>query len=546
MMIQETTADTFTTLDDYKQFISRRKWYIIIPLLISIAIAVACAYLLPPVYQSSSTILIESQQVPQDLVRTTVTGYAEERIKAITAQILSRQVLLKIIHDFNLYPEQRDKLTTEEIIDKMRNDISIEMISAEIPDRRSGRAVTVNVAFTVSYEGTDPKKVMDVANRLTSLFLEHNLKLREDLAKTTTDFLAEQAEEYRARTKELEAKIAKFKQKHLTELPELMGLNLQTERQIRQKIDDIDSQIRQVKDRIVYLQGQLATVSPELTISGPEGQVITDPVQKLKLLKSKEISMEANLSPKHPDLIKIRQEIAALEKEVGSTEDRDELQKLLTLKQSELKKKSAQLRDRHPDIIKLKKEISELKKKLASASPATPHTSYMNKPDNPAYINLQTQIKAAKIELDSLEQRKKELTQKWEDYINRLEKMPEVEKEYKDLTRDYETAQLEYKKIMAKLMEARQGQTLEQHQASEKFTVIDPPQLPEKPVKPNRLAIILIGIVLGIGLGIGTAAIVEMADTTIRTPGDVKRITGQSPLVSIMDVTDVQRGKRSK
>ena len=115
--------------------------------------------------------------------------------------------------------------------------------------------------------------------------------------------------------------------------------------------------------------------------------------------------------------------------------------------------------------------------------------------------------------------------------------MPEVERQYRDLSRDYETAQFEYKKITAKL---------EQHQASEKFTVIDPPQLPEKPVKPNRLAIVLIGIVLGIGLGIGTAAIVEMADTTIRTPGDIKRITGKSPLVAIMNVSDIKKGKGTK
>jgi uncharacterized protein involved in exopolysaccharide biosynthesis len=325
-----------------------------------------------------------------------------------------------------------------------------------------------------------------------------------------------------------------------------MGLNLQTERQLRQQIDDVDSQIRQLKDRIIYLEGQLATVSPDLTVTGPQGQIISDPVQKLKMLKSQEISMEASLSPKHPDLIKLRQEIANLEKEVGGTESRQVLQQLLRQKQDELKKKSAQLRDKHPDIIKLKKEIDELQKQIARPPASSKRKSFAGTPDNPAYINLQTQIKSARIEMAGLEQRKKELTQKWEDYIHRLEKMPEVERQYRDLSRDYDTAQLEYKKIMAKLMEARQGQTLEQHQASEKFTVIDPPQLPEKPVKPNRLAIVLIGLVLGIGLGIGTAALVEMADTTIRTPRDIKRITGKSPLVSIMNVSDVQKGKGTK
>ncbi len=543
-MRQEQNQEAFTTLEDYKQFLHRRKWHILVPLAICLGIAISLAYMLPPVYKSSATILIESQQVPQDLVRTTVTGYAEERIKAISAQILSRQVLLKIIKDFDLYSDERKKLTTEEILDKMRDDISVEMISAEVPDRRSGRAVTVNVAFTISYEGTNPRKVMQVTNRLTSLFLEHNLKMREDLAKTATTFLEEQAKLYRNRTKELEAKIAAFKQKHIKELPELMGLNLQTERQLRQQIDDMDSQIRQAKNRLVYLQGQLATVSPDLTINGPNGQVITDPVQKLKMLRSQEISMEANLSPRHPDLIKLRQEIASLEKEVGSSNNRQELVELLKFKQEELKKKLVDLKEKHPDIVKLKEEIAELKKKIAStpASSAS-HSTYAGEPDNPAYINLQTQIKAAQIELAALQERKKDLTKKWEEYLKRLEKMPEVERQYKELSRDYDTAQLEYKQIMAKLMEAKQGQTLEQRQASEKFTVIDPPQLPEKPVKPNRLAIILIGFVLGLGLGIGIAAIVEMADTTIRTPSDLRRITGHSPLVSILNAGEV-KGKK--
>ena len=536
--------EAFTSLYDYKRFLSRRKWYIILPLAMVIGVSVALACLLPPVYRSTSTILIEAQQVPQDLIRTTVTGYAEERIKTITAQIFSRRVLMKIIKDFNLYADKRDEVPVEEIIDMMRNDIAVEMVSAEVPDRRGGRAVTVNVAFTVSYEGKDPQKVMDVTNRLTSLFLEHNLQLRKNLARTTTDFLQEQADQYRSITKKSEEKIAAFKQQHLTEMPELMGLNLQTERQIREKMADVDLQIRTLKDRIVYLDGQLATVSPDIPVRGSDGQV-ADPSARLRMLRSQQISMSASLSSRHPDMVKLRREIENLEKKVGHSENIIQLREMLRQRQEELKNKSAQLKPAHPDMVRLRREIDELKDKIARSARSDHDNLYRNEPTNPAYINLQTQIKAAGIELAGLKAQKKELAAKWEDYVSRLEKMPQVEKEYRDLTRDYEAARQQYSATMAKLMEARQGQSLEQHQAGEKFTVIDPPQLPERPIKPNRLAIVLIGVVLGTGVGIGAAALAEISDSTICIPADVKRITGTSPLVSIVDVSsELKKGKK--
>ncbi len=540
-----TTQSGLTTIEDYKDFLRRRKWQIIIPWILVTLIAGGIAYVLPPVYRSTSTILIESQQVPQDLIRTTVTGYAEERIKAITAQILSRQVLLKIVKDFDLYPKKRSNAPVEDILDQMKKDISIEMISAEVPDRRGGRPVTVNVAFTVSYEGHDPQKVMAVTNRLTSLFLEHNLQMREGLAKTTTKFLKQQLDQYREITRKLEEKIAKFKEAHIKELPELMNINFETERQLRHQIDSLDDQIRTLKDRIVYLEGQLATVSPDINTVDANGKIIADPAQRLKFLKNQLVTMEANLSPKHPDVIKLKREIAELEKQTGDTAQKTELEKLLKAKREKLRQLSSTLKPRHPDIIKLKKEIKTLEEQLAKARQKTSPT-LDSAPTNPAYINLETQIKAAQIDLEGLKRKKRQLEAKWQDYVKRLEMMPSVEKQYRDLTRDYDAAQQQYRETMAKLMEAQQGQSLEQHQAGEKFTVIDPPELPERPIKPNRPAIVLIGFILGMGLGVGIAATAEMADSTIRTAKDVKRITGKPVLASIADVAKIKkiRGKK--
>ena len=539
------------TLQDYMVFLRRRKWYIALPWLAILCIASVVAFILPPIYQSKATILIESQQVPEDLVRTTVTGYAEERIKTITEQILSRQTLEQIIKDFRLYPDLQDNDPVEDILSKMRKDVSVEMVSAMVPSRRSERQIMVNVAFTVSYEGGDPEKVAQVANRLTSLFLEYNLRLRENLARTTTNILEQQLEDYRDTTRLLEEKIARFKEVHLTELPELMRLNLEIERQIRQQIEGAEAKMLALEDRKVYLEGQLATISPNVLFRGDQ---VWEPRDRLKLLRSQAISLEASLSPKHPDVIKIRREIEELEKKVSVDNERRNLEEMLNDKEVRLEDLRNHTTDKHPDVVRLKQEISDIKIALADsqADEAGSADSAFTGTTNPAYINIQTQIKRTEIELESLQTQRTELDVKWHQYVKRLEKMPQVEQEYQDLVRDYSAAQKKYNETSAKLMEARQAEGLEESQVGEKFTVVDPPQVPERPIKPNRMAVVLIGFILGLGAGVGLGAIREFTDTSIRTVRDVKRITGAPVMAAIPDVQEqsktqskMKRGKGS-
>ncbi|PXF57308.1 MAG: lipopolysaccharide biosynthesis protein [Deltaproteobacteria bacterium] len=531
------------SLKEYTDLLLRRKWQIFIPWLVVFGAITAIAFLLPSVYRSTATILIESQQVPQDLIRTTVTGFAEERIKSITQQIFSRKILINIIEDFDLYSEKRGKDPMEEILEDMRDDIFVEMVSAEVPDRRGGRPVTVNVAFTVSYEGRDPQKVMQVTNRLASLFLEHNLRMREGLAETTTELLEQQLEQYRGLTNDLEKRIARFKEAHITELPELLNLNLETERQLRRQIEGVDEQERSLKDRKIYLEGQLANVSPDPPLLNVSGQYIMDPKERLRALKSQAITLAATLSPKHPDVTKVRKEIAELEKEIGVLDKRLEMKDALHLKEQELKELKTGATDKHPDILKLKKEIEKLKENVKDYEDMGKKGFDLAQaqPTNPAYISLQTQVKVAEMDLKGLKDKRQQLEERWQDYVKRLENMPQVELEYRELVRDHDGAQRKYAETTAKLMEARQGQSLEQLQAGEKFTIIDPPQLPEIPVKPKRIAISLIGFILGIAAGVGVGAVMEFADSTIRSPKDIRRITGHPVLASIPDVGEVQK-----
>ncbi len=196
---------------DLKGLIRRRKKSFVLSFLSVIFMAVLIAFVLPPIYLSQSTILIEDQQIPREYVQTTITGFVEERLQVITQQIMSRSRLMEIINRFNLYQEMRDRYTTEEIIGKMRDDIHLETISAEVMDRRTGRPTAATIAFTLSYEGKNPSTVQKVSNVLASFYLEQNLKSREQRASNTTIFLQQESDALKGQIDAIENKISEFK-----------------------------------------------------------------------------------------------------------------------------------------------------------------------------------------------------------------------------------------------------------------------------------------------------------------------------------------------
>ena len=155
------------TIQDLTAILRRRKGALILPALIVFVIAAIVAFVLPSIYRSTATILIEEQEIPKEYVMSMVSSYAEQRIQSSTQRIMSSARLIEIINRFNLYADLRNRWTVEEIIAKMRKDIKCETISADVVDRRTGRPATI--AFAVSYEGKDPGVVLQVANVLSSL-----------------------------------------------------------------------------------------------------------------------------------------------------------------------------------------------------------------------------------------------------------------------------------------------------------------------------------------------------------------------------------------
>ncbi len=533
----------------YWDVVKRRKFQIFIPALAVFSLAVIIAFILPPVYKSSGTILIESQEIPQDFVQSTVTGFVEERLKMITQIVLSRARLQEIIDRFGLYENLKGRSTKEAIIKKMREDIRMETIQAEVLDPQSGRPGSATVAFTLSYEGKDPAKVAKVANVVASLYLEENLKNREERTRGIFDFLETQLAELGSELLHTETQIAAFKNKHLSELPELMQLNLQTMERFDREIDAKMELIKTLTNRKIYLEGQLATIEPMMYSVSPGGKRIMSPKEELRALQSQYMSLSATLSENHPDIISVKKRVEAMEGEVATRDHLRDRYRELQGKEAELALTSKRVSSKHPDVIRLKKEVARLKADVAALSEKQTVLKFEEeKPENPSYISLQTQIVSAQMEIDNAHKELKLLKVKYDDYRKRVERSPQVEQQYRVLKRDYANAQAKYQETMNRLLAAREARGLEESRMAEKFTLVDPPLMPEKPYKPNRLAILLIGLVLAAGSGVGFGSIAEYMDQSVRQTRELAKIAGHPVLAAIpyWETSWDRAGKRRK
>lgn len=518
----------------YWDVVKRRKFQIFIPALVVFSLAAIIAFILPPVYKSSCTILIEAQEIPADFVRSTVTGYVEERLQMITQLVLTRTRLQEIIDRFGLYEDLKGRSTTEAIIKKMREDIQMETIQAEVLDPQSGRPGSATVAFTLSCEGKDPAKVAQVTNVVASLYLEENLKTREERARGTFDFLETQLAELRSELLHTEAQIAEFKNKHLSELPELMQLNLQTMERFDREVDAKRELIKTLTNRKIYLEGQLATIEPMMYSVSLGGKRIMTPKEELRALQSQHVSLSATLSENHPDVISAKKRLDAMQAEVATRDNLRDRYRELQDKKSELALTSKRVSPRHPDVIRLKKEVAWLKADVTALSEKQAVLKAEDeKPENPAYINLQTQIASSQMEIDNAHKELKLLKLKYDDYQKRVESSPQVEQQYRVFQRDYVNAQAKYQETINRLLVAREARELEKNRMAEKFTMVEPPIIPEKPYKPNRPAILLIGLVLAAGAGVGLGSIAEYMDQSVRYPRELAKIAGHPVLAAI-------------
>ena len=481
-----TTEKPFN-IQEYLDLGLRRKWYIIIPLVLGILGSFGVYKYLPKVYKATTLILVQPQSVPESYVRPTTTDSVANRLNTISQEILSRTRLEKVIQEFNLYTDIRKKLPLEEIIEIMRKAIEVKVQEP----RRERRDQTTN-SFSISYEGEEPKTVMMVTNKLASLFIEENLKVRESQAEGTSDFLSKELQGMDERLKRKEQEIRNFKERSMGQLPQQLDANLRILEGLQQQIKTTNESLRAAEDRSIVIQSQIELLKKR------------EPTQVVRVGSQGEISVDRNEDPMITQLRNLKRDLAIAQSKYKET---------------------------HPDVVDLKKKVADLEPKVKGLVEKTQEGKVSEQILPPPTLDAETQrlltqyneqYHAAVLQAKRLREEEKELKQQVAFYQRRIEDTPRKEQELIFLTRDYDLLKSSYQSLLDKKMQAQMAENLERKQKGEQFKILDPASLPEKPIKPDRNKILLIGAVIGLALGLGLIWVRESMDRSFHTVSDVE------------------------
>jgi len=421
------------------------------------------------------------------------------------------------------------------------------MISADVIDPRSGRPTQATIAFAVSYQNRSPDLALKVANELTSLYLSENLTSRTQMSQQTSAFFSEESTREAAHIADLDRNLAAFKEKHHDELPELAQLNVATMERTETELHDAENRVSALDSQRVLLEAQLAQISPNTQVYTDSGQRVFGPEDRLKTLKSQLASYKARYAPGHPDIISTQREVDGLEKEVKSEDQTAARLRQLSEAKSQLAAAKEKYSDEHPDVMRLKRSVDSLEESVSKEAAVGTRRTESAHADNPVYVQVKGQLDSVAVDRANAIIKRDGLHAKLDQYEKRLAESPEVERQYRTMARDLESAQFKYQEILSKQTEAQVSANLETERKGERFTLIEPPQPPEKPIKPNRLLILIVGLFMSVAAGIGAVIARDAFDASVRGPSDIRLMLQVPALASIpVIVTIADRARRRK
>jgi len=490
----------------YWQLLCRRRWWLALPAFTIWLVVWAGSWFLPAVYRSETLILVEQQKVPEQYVISNVAADLQQRLQNMTQQILSRTRILRIMDQFNLYSKERSRLTSDELVERMRKDISTELV--QDPNRRGD--VT---AFKVSYLSHDPHIAQQVTNQLSSLFIEENLKVRQQQSEDTTEFLNSQLQEARESLAEQEGKVKDFKSRYLGELPGQVQSNVQILSGMQSRLEQEMEALGHAKQQSVYLEsllGQWKSLQANLQL-GKGTSIQPPPVieQELNRLRGQLADLNTHYTDRHPDVRKLKDQIAKTEKMKKQLEANLQAAKINPVAQD----------DAHPSSYAELQVLSPM-------------------------MDVESQLKANRLEVENRQHGIEALEKQIDSYQARLTTTPLREQQLADLTRDYDQSRKTYEQLLAKRDQSEMATNLEKRQQGEQFRVLDPANLPQKPFSPNRLKLVLVGLVAGLIVGISAITVAEIKDDRIYSKDDFKDILAVPVLTEIPSLPTPKEKRR--
>jgi polysaccharide chain length determinant protein (PEP-CTERM system associated) len=461
----------------------RRKWLGILVFVLPLTAAVAMIIGLPDLYESTALVLVDRQQVPEAFVRPTVTSELETRLHTISQEILSRSRLETLIARMGLYPELRDRATVDEAVNRLRRDIRLELKSADLS---GGRGATTS--FTLSYRGADPQTVAVVTNTLASFYIEENLKARERQATGTAEFLRVQLVDVKKRLDEQEARNTELQRRYLGELPQQMQGNLAG-------LESVNAQLRMKNDTVVRLLERRSQLATQLELAKAESGEETDEM-RLARLRRELIALRIKYTDLWPDIIRIKDEIARLEKQI---------------------------------------EEPKAKAQPKKAVPLTPQALHIAQ----QLEQTETELKLARVDEERLKR-------SIDAFQARLDNAPKREQEYLQATRDYQSTRELYATLTKRFEEAQLAESMEQRQKGEQFRILDSAMPASTPTAPRRSRLLMMSFALSAAFGAGAMVLAELLDTSFHSAAELRAYTTVPLLVNIPRIiteSDARRGR---
>lgn len=472
---------------------------------------------------------------------------ADQRISAIEQKVTSTASLIDIITKFGLYPEARQRKPIAQIAEAMRKKIRVELISSALANPAAANRISANdlsaIAFKLSFDYNAALLTQQVTDELTTRFLDEDLKERRTQAEETANFLAKQITVMEGSLSDQEKHIADYQQAHGISRPGNLAFNQQAAATLTMNIGSLDGQITANEGTLGALRAQLASLDPYARVIA-DGQVVTSPSIQLKALQARYATLSAQYGPDHPDVIKIRHQIEALQSETGiASFDLGPVKAQIADVRTHLAAARKTYGPEHPDVIALQNRLQKLEDRLATHRSSLPGSRIVPDADNPAYLQAASQLRAAEEQSKALLSQRRDLTEQQQSYQKAIADNPEVEKEMAALARDYENAQIRYRELKEKKLTADMEVDMQTSRKGQRLTLIDPPEYPIN-TQPMRLVLMLGGLAASLFGGLVAVAIAQTLGRSVIGPHHVETITGATPLVSIPHI--LTRDERSR
>lgn len=526
--MNDTIGQDASPASEYFRIIKRRRWLVGGIATVAIVGSAAVAVLLPAKYQSTATILIEEPAVADDLTNTASASFADQRLQLIQQRVMTTDKLIEVIDRVGLYRENRQITPPNLLADDMRSRIVMRLVGSDSTDAKNGRSARASTAFTLSYIGGDPAVTQQVARELVDLYLAENERAQRDRALGTAGFFSGETNRLAARIKELESELAEFKSTNAGMLPEGLEFNTQVLDRTQNQLLELMRQAQAARERQAFLQSQLLTIEPNAAVNSAAPETLS-PRARLKLLKAQYSTLLSKYGEKHPDVVRMRRQIDAMTASGaggGSGVSVDELE-------AQLEAASQKYGEAHPEVVRLKRQIDAARQSASSNDFAS------DAPDNPIYIQTQGQLSAVNAEIGMVQSQITEMQAKIAEVEARILKSPEVERGYVAIKREYDASVAKLNDLRQRESQAELAKNLETEQMGQRLSLIEPPPLPTGPVSPNRPAIFLLGIIVGLGGGVAAAILIDSLDGRVHGPRRLAAITGAAPLVLVPRIQTV-------